>query len=116
MVGDGAFSHKIDCVRKFYEILNLKGHQNCITGSKVSEQVFNFFKGNFSFNLTYPYKRKKKKKPLNVLTKIIGTINVHRLIDLPENFFQGVLIFSYKAIILLQKPFLKIYDFLLPKK
>ena len=34
MVGDGASTHKIDYVNKFYKILNLEGHQNCITGSK----------------------------------------------------------------------------------
>ena len=34
-VADGAFSHKIDHVTIFQEILNLKGHPNCITGSKV---------------------------------------------------------------------------------
>ena len=32
MFEDGAFSHKID-----YEILNLEGHPNCITGSRVME-------------------------------------------------------------------------------
>ena len=36
MVQDGAFSHKIDYVTIFEEILNLEGHQNCITGSKVT--------------------------------------------------------------------------------
>ena len=29
---DGAFSHKIDYVRKFFKILNLEGHPNCTTG------------------------------------------------------------------------------------
>ena len=33
MVGDGAFSHKIDYVTIFLEILNLEGHQNRINGS-----------------------------------------------------------------------------------
>ena len=32
MVENGAFSHKIDFVTIFEEILNLKGHLNCITG------------------------------------------------------------------------------------
>ena len=36
MVGDGASSHKIDYVRKFCEILNLEGHHNPISGSKVT--------------------------------------------------------------------------------
>ena len=31
MVKDGAFSHKIDNVKKFYEILNLEEHPNHIT-------------------------------------------------------------------------------------
>ena len=35
MVEDGAFSHKIDYV--FQENLNLKGHPNRVTGSKVRE-------------------------------------------------------------------------------
>ena len=32
MVGDGAFSHKIDYVAIVWEILNLEGHLNRITG------------------------------------------------------------------------------------
>ena len=36
MVKDGAFSHKIDYVTVFKEILNLEAHSNCITGSKVT--------------------------------------------------------------------------------
>ena len=35
MVEDRAFSHKIDYVAIFKEILNLEGHPSCITGSKV---------------------------------------------------------------------------------
>ena len=35
MVQDGAFSLKIDYVSIFWEILNLKGHPNRITGSRV---------------------------------------------------------------------------------
>ena len=34
-VGDGAFSHKIDNVRKLKDTINLEGHPNCITGSRV---------------------------------------------------------------------------------
>ena len=34
MVGDGAFSHKIDYVGTLQEILNLEGHPNRITGSR----------------------------------------------------------------------------------
>ena len=34
MVRNGAFSHKIDYTTIFLEILNLEGHQNCITGSR----------------------------------------------------------------------------------
>ena len=36
-VADGAFSHKIDYVTIFKEILNPKGHPNRITGSKVTD-------------------------------------------------------------------------------
>ena len=36
MVEDCAFSHKIDYVTIFKEILNLEGHQNCITGARVT--------------------------------------------------------------------------------
>ena len=35
-VGDGASTHKIDYVGKFQEILNLEGHQNFTTGSRVT--------------------------------------------------------------------------------
>ena len=41
MVGDSASSHKIDYVRKFQEILNLEGHQNCITGLRVTAILLN---------------------------------------------------------------------------
>ena len=36
MAGDGAFSHKIDYNTLFLEILNLEGHLNRITGSRVT--------------------------------------------------------------------------------
>ena len=36
MVEDGAFSHKINYVTMFLEILNLAGHPNCITVSRVT--------------------------------------------------------------------------------
>ena len=35
MVGDGTFSHEINYVTIFWEILNLEGHQNRMTGSRV---------------------------------------------------------------------------------
>ena len=35
-VAYGAFSHKIDYVTFFKEIINPEGHLNCITGSKVT--------------------------------------------------------------------------------
>ena len=35
-VADGAFSHKIDYVTLFQEILNPKGHPNRITGPKAT--------------------------------------------------------------------------------
>ena len=41
MVGNGAFSHKKDYVQKCLEILNLKGRQNCITGSRVTVILLN---------------------------------------------------------------------------
>ena len=41
MVDDGAFSHKIDYIAIFWEILNLKGHQNRTTGSKVTATLLN---------------------------------------------------------------------------
>ena len=40
-VADGAFSHKVDYVTIFKEILNLKGHPNGITGSKVAAILLN---------------------------------------------------------------------------
>ena len=41
MVGNGAFSHKIDYITIFKEILNLQGHQNRITGSRVTAILLN---------------------------------------------------------------------------
>ena len=41
MLGDGAFRHKIDYVRKFEEILNLEGHPNRITVSRVTAILMN---------------------------------------------------------------------------
>ena len=41
MVGDVAFNYKIDYVWKFWEILNLKGHPNCITGSRETAILIN---------------------------------------------------------------------------
>ena len=40
-VADGAFSHKIDYVTIFMEILNLEGHPNCITSSKITAILLN---------------------------------------------------------------------------
>ena len=40
-VADDAFSHKIDYVTFFWEILNPEGHPNCITGSKVTAILLN---------------------------------------------------------------------------
>ena len=34
MVEDGAFSHKIDYITISFEILNLEGHPNLISGSR----------------------------------------------------------------------------------
>ena len=41
MVGDGAFSHNIDFVAIFWEILNLEGHLNRITGSRLMSILLN---------------------------------------------------------------------------
>ena len=41
MVGNGAFSHKIDYITIYLEILNLERHQNCITGSRVTVILLN---------------------------------------------------------------------------
>ena len=43
MVEDGAFNHKIDYVTILKEILNLKGHPNCITGSKFMTILLNLW-------------------------------------------------------------------------
>ena len=43
MVGDGALSHKIDYVAIFQKILNLEGHLNHITGSKVTAVLRNWW-------------------------------------------------------------------------
>ena len=40
-VADGAFSHKVDYVMTFKEILNPEGHPNRITGSKVTAILLN---------------------------------------------------------------------------
>ena len=42
MVEVGAFSHKIDFVTIFKDILNLEGHPNRITGSKVTTILLNW--------------------------------------------------------------------------
>ena len=41
MVEDGAFIHKIDYGKYFLENLNLEGHPNLITGSKVTAILLN---------------------------------------------------------------------------
>ena len=41
LVEDGAFSHKIDYITIFEEIINLKGHHYCITGSRVTAILLN---------------------------------------------------------------------------
>ena len=41
MIEDGAFSHKVDSVTIYYEILNLKGHPNHITGTRVTAIFLN---------------------------------------------------------------------------
>ena len=41
MVGDGASSHKIDYISIFLEIINLQGHQNRNTGSRVTAILLN---------------------------------------------------------------------------
>ena len=44
MVGSGSFSHKMDYNTIFSEILNLEGHQNKITGSRVTVILLNVLK------------------------------------------------------------------------
>ena len=41
MVGDGAFIHKVDYVTNFKQILNLEGHLNRLTGSRVTAILLN---------------------------------------------------------------------------
>ena len=41
MDGDGAFSHEIDYNINFFEMLNLEGHSNCITGLIVTVILLN---------------------------------------------------------------------------
>ena len=41
MVEDGAFSHNIDYVTIFLEILHLEGHQNLSTGERVTAIFLN---------------------------------------------------------------------------
>ena len=41
MVADGSFSHKIDYVKIFLEILNPEEHPNLITGPKVTAILLN---------------------------------------------------------------------------
>ena len=41
MVENGAFSRKIFYITIVLELLNLKGHQNCITGSRVMAILLN---------------------------------------------------------------------------
>ena len=41
MVGNGASSHKIDHITIFQENLDLEGHQNCITGTRVTAILMN---------------------------------------------------------------------------
>ena len=43
MVGNGALSHNIDYLQFFLEILNLKGYQNRITGSRVTVILLNWW-------------------------------------------------------------------------
>ena len=41
MVGDGGSTHKLDYATIFKEILNLEGHLNRITGSRVTGILLN---------------------------------------------------------------------------
>ena len=43
MIENGALSHKIDYITIFKEILNLEGHQNCTTGSRVTAIFLNWW-------------------------------------------------------------------------
>ena len=58
MVEDSAFSHKIDYVEFFLEILILEGHQNCITCSRVTAILlngWNFRGGGSAINQAIPF-------------------------------------------------------------
>ena len=60
MVGNGSFSPKMDYITIFSEILNLEGHQNKITGSRVTAILLNVLKvvklvdGGPVINVAYP--------------------------------------------------------------
>ena len=41
MVGNGALSHKINHITIYEEMLNLEGHQNCTTGSRITAILLN---------------------------------------------------------------------------
>ena len=41
MVEDAAFSHKINYVTIVKKIINIEGHPNCITGSRVTPILLN---------------------------------------------------------------------------
>ena len=41
MVRNGAFGHKVDCLNILKDIFNLEGHQNSITGSRVTVILLN---------------------------------------------------------------------------
>ena len=43
MVEDGSFSHKVDYVAIFLKILNLEGHLNRITGSRITAILLNWW-------------------------------------------------------------------------
>ena len=43
MVCDGALVNKIDCANKLFDILNLEGHQNIISWSKITVLLLNWW-------------------------------------------------------------------------
>ena len=41
MVKNGAFNHKTEYITNLFEILNLEGHHDCITSSRVTAILLN---------------------------------------------------------------------------
>ena len=90
MVGDGASSHKIDYVERVWNILNLEGHQNRITGSRVMAVLLNWWNlpigevasgrvclCSLRSRLVYPLQRNKLQPKMRIWFFIIHKGNSH---------------------------------------